>query len=247
MGDRTIIAWTERSWNPWRGCDKVSPGCAHCYMFTAQERYGLDPTQVVKTSKWGHPLRWEQLAAQANRRELVFTCSWSDWFHETADPWRADAWDVIRRCPHLDFQILTKRDDRIATHLPADWGEGYPNVWLGVSIENDRFVARADSLRRVPAVVRFISAEPLLGPLPSLSLTGIDWLIVGGESGPGFRPMDLAWVRDLRARATAQRVAFFFKQSAAPRTEMGIMLDGRIVREYPRPRRTRWAGSSTLF
>jgi len=237
MSDATIIAWTEHTWNPWRGCDKVSPGCAHCYMFTGQERWGADPTVVVRTSKWGDPRKWERAAAAANRRERVFTCSWSDWFHVTADPWRDEAWAVIRDCPHLDFQILTKRHERITDHLPADWGPGgYPNVWLGVSIENDRHVFRADTLRTVPAAVRFISAEPLLGPLPSLDLTNIDWLIVGGESGPGWRPMDVAWARDLRRRAAQARVAFFFKQSAAPRTEMGIELDGRLVREYPTPR-----------
>ena len=246
MSDRTIIAWTEHTWNPWRGCTKISPGCAHCYMFTAQERWGLDPTVVTRTSKWREPLKWEKEAAAANRTALVFTCSWSDWFHVDADPWRREAWAIIRQCPHLHFQILTKRDDRIREQLPRDWGEGYPNVWLGVSIENDKFVYRADTLRTIPAAVRFISAEPLLAPLPSLELTGIDWLIVGGESGPDYRPMDLAWVRTLREQAKAAGTAFFFKQSAAPRTEMGIRLDGRIIREYPRPRRLPWA-APTLF
>jgi protein gp37 len=239
MSDATIIAWTEHTWNPWRGCTKISPGCAHCYMFTAQERWGRDPSIVLRTTTWSDPLRWERDAAQRGRRALVFTCSWSDWFHEDADPWRDEAWAVIRACPHLHFQILTKRDDRIASHLPADWGPGgYPNVWLGVSIENDRFTSRADTLRRIPAVVRFISAEPLLGPVPSLDLTSIDWLIVGGESGPGYRPMSLEWVRALQVRADQSGTAFFFKQSAAPRTEMGIQLDGRIVRNYPTPRST---------
>jgi protein gp37 len=248
MSDRTIIAWTEHTWNPWRGCDKVSPGCAHCYMFTAQRRAGLNPEVVVRTSKWGEPHKWERAAAIDHRRELVFTCSWSDWFHDTADRWRDEAWEVIRACPHLHFQILTKRPERIAAHLPADWGaEGYPNVWLGVSIENDRFVGRADLLRTIPAVVRFISAEPLLGPLPSLNLTSIDWIIVGGESGPGYRPMDLAWVRALRTHAQAAGVAFFFKQSAAPRTEMGIHLDGQLVRHYPTPRRARALHALPLF
>lgn len=236
MSDSTIIAWTERTWNPWRGCTKVSPGCAHCYMFTAQERYGQNPHVVVRTKKWGDPIKWNRDAVAAGRIERVFTCSWSDWFHVDADPWRAEAWDIIKRCPNLHFQILTKRDDRIAAQLPADWGKGYPNVWLGVSIENDRFTYRADRLREIPAAVRFISAEPVLGPMPSLNLKRIDWLIVGGESGPNFRPMDHEWVRELRAKATRARTAFFFKQSAAPRTEMGITLDGQVVREYPTPR-----------
>jgi protein gp37 len=252
MSDQTIIAWTDRTWNPWRGCAKVSPGCAHCYMFTAQERYGRDPTVVVRsTSTWKDPLKWEQAAAKAGHLERVFTCSWSDWFIVEADPWRDEAWALIRQCPHLQFQILTKREDRIRDHLPADWGDGYPNVWLGVSIENDKFTARADTLRDIPAAVRFISAEPVLGPMPSLDLRGIDWLIVGGESGPNFRPMDHAWVRDLRRLAKQAHTAFFFKQSAAFRTEMGITLDGQVVREYPTPRRLPMAvadaGTGDLF
>lgn len=237
MAEQTIIAWTDRTWNPWRGCTRVSPGCAHCYMFSAQERYGRDPSIVTRTKTWNDPIRWERDASIARRTERVFTCSWSDWFHADADTWRDEAWALIRRCPHLTFQILTKRDDRMADHLPSDWGAGYPNVWLGVSIENDRFVSRADTLRRIPAVVRFISAEPLLGPLPSLDLSGIQWLIVGGESGVGYRPMDHAWVRALHVMATASGTAFFFKQSAAPRTEMGIYLDGQIARAYPMTRR----------
>lgn len=237
MSERTIIAWTERSWNPWRGCTKVSPGCKNCYMFTAQLRYGRNPAEVVRTGTWGDPLRWQRRAAARGTTERVFTCSWSDWFHDDADAWRDEAWDIIRRCPNLTFQILTKRPERIVDHLPADWGQGWPNVWLGVSIERDDYCGRADILRQIQAAVRFISAEPLLGPLPSLNLTGIDWLIVGGESGPGYRPMEHAWARDLRDRAHAAGVAYFFKQSAAPRTETGIELDGQVVREYPAPRR----------
>lgn len=235
MSDTTLIAWTEHTWNPWRGCTKISPGCAHCYMFTAQRRWGNDPEVVVRTQKWSQPARWEQEAIRKRKRAMVFTCSWSDWFHDAADGWRDEAWAVVKSCPHLDFQILTKRPERIAAHLPADWGRGYPNVWLGVSIENPRFQWRADILRPIPASVRFISAEPLLAPLPTLDLTGIHWLIVGGESGPDYRPMQVEWARDLRAKAKAAGTAFFFKQSAAPRTEMGIKLDGRIVREYPTP------------
>lgn len=233
MGDSTIIAWTDKTWNPWRGCTKVSPGCAHCYMFRDQLRYGRDPEVVTRTTTWGDPLKWQKQAAALGVHWRVFTCSWSDWFHEGADGWRDEAWAVVKACPNLTFQILTKRSDRIAAHLPADWGTGYPNVWLGVSIENDRFIHRADDLRRIHAAVRFISAEPLLGPLPSLSLRGIDWLIVGGESGPEFRPMDHAWARHLRTEAREAECAFFFKQSAGFKTETGIQLDGQIVREYP--------------
>ncbi|MDB5341291.1 MAG: hypothetical protein JWN70_6910 [Planctomycetaceae bacterium] len=236
MSDKTIIAWTTRTWNPWRGCTKISAGCKNCYMFTAQERYGRNPKEVVRTKTWGDPLKWQRLAAAAGETEMVFTCSWSDWFHADADEWRDEAWALVRRCPNLQFQILTKRSDRIEAHLPADWGEGYPNVWLGVSIESDEYTFRADELRDIPAAVRFISAEPLLNPLTSLNLTNIDWLIVGGESGPGWRPMDHAWAIELQEKCSASGTAFFFKQSAAPRTEMGIELNGKIAREFPIPR-----------
>ncbi len=166
MGERSAIEWTQATYNPWRGCDKVSPGCARCYMFSEQRRYGRDPSIVVRCSDatFFAPLRkraWLDLPAGSN----VFTCSWSDWFHEDADAWRAEAWDIIRRRPDLIWQILTKRPERIVEHLPADWGAGWPHVWMGVTIENRRFVGRADLLRDVPAAVRFISAEPLLGPL----------------------------------------------------------------------------------
>ena len=234
MGERTGISWTQRTWNPWRGCTKISPGCKHCYMFRDQRRFGGNPSVVVRTKTWGQPLKWQRSAARRGAVEMVFTCSWSDWFHEAADPWRDEAWLVVRRCPNLIFQILTKRPERIAGRLPADWGEGYPNVWLGTSIENNDYVWRADVLRRIPAALRFISAEPLLGPLPDLDLTGIDWLIVGGESGPDFRPMDKDWVRQLRDRALALGVAFFFKQDAGRHPETGAVLDGKLWREFPR-------------
>src|SRR5688572_899551 len=118
MSIRTIIAWTEHTFNPWRGCTKISPGCKICYMFPGQKRYGRDPTTVVRTKTWGDPLKWQREAAAAGRTETVFTCSWSDWFHENADEWRDEAWDLIKRCPNLQFQILTKRHDRILGHLP---------------------------------------------------------------------------------------------------------------------------------
>jgi protein gp37 len=238
MAEKSIISWTDRTWNPWRGCTKISPGCTNCYMFTAQERYGRDPKKVERTKTWGDPVRWQKEAAAAGRTDLVFTCSWSDWFHADADAWRDEAWAVIKKCPNLNFQVLTKRSERIADHLPADWGpQGYPNVWLGVSVENKRYgLPRIDHLRTVPAVVRFLSVEPLLEDLGTVNLTGIDWVLVGGESGPGYRHMDHAWAISLRDQCKAAGVAFHFKQSSAPRTEMGVELEGRIIREYPTPR-----------
>lgn len=245
MGETTKISWTEHTWNPWRGCTKISPGCAHCYMYTQQERFGGNPFIVQQTkSTWNDPLRWQREAAAAGRTERVFTCSWSDFFHKDADAWRARAWDIISQCPNLQFQILTKRPERIAEHLPGiielklygnllHWDRGWPNVWLGVSVENPRYLSRVDELRKIPARVHFISAEPLLSGLPDLDLKDIEWLIVGGESGPGFRPMKTEWARELRDKALGAGTAFFFKQISAPRTEMGCILDGREWKEYP--------------
>ncbi|MCI0722110.1 MAG: phage Gp37/Gp68 family protein [Acidobacteria bacterium] len=243
MADTTAISWTTRTFNPWRGCTKVSPGCDHCYMFTAQrkrqEQTGnfelWNPEIVQRTKTWGDPLRWQRAAEKAGVIETVFTCSWSDWFHNKADAWRPEAWDIIRRCPNLHFQILTKRAERMTRHLPPDWGEGYPNVWLGVSVESKKYLWRMDYLRRCPARVRFISAEPLLEDLELTpdQVVGIHQVIVGGESGPGYRPMDHEWARRILALCRQQRIAYFFKQSAAPRTEMGTKLDGRTYQEYP--------------
>lgn len=160
MGEATGIQWTEKTWNPIQGCHKISAGCKNCYMFSDKRRYGQDPDKVVRSADatFYAPLRkWKEPS-------LIFTCSWSDWFIEEADEHRADMWDVIRRTPHT-YQILTKRADRILDHLPEDWGDGWPNVWLGVSVENQEQDWRIAELLKVPAAVRFLSMEPLLGPV----------------------------------------------------------------------------------
>lgn len=213
MASVSAIEWTDATWNPWMGCERVSPGCAHCYMYREQRQYGHDPEALRRSkTKFFEPLQWKE-------PRLVFTCSWSDWFHPVADAWREEAWNVIRETPHLTYQILTKRPELIPERLPDDWGDGWENVWLGVSIENSRFTWRADRLREVPASVRFISAEPLLGSLfessgrkSALELDGIDWLIVGGESGPGSRPLDLDWAVELVSACDASSTALFVKQ-----------------------------------
>jgi len=209
----SAIEWTDATWNPWMGCERVSPGCAHCYMYREQRQYWHDPEALRRSkTKFFEPLRWQEA-------KLVFTCSWSDWFHPSADAWRDEAWDVIQQTPHLTYQILTKRPELISDRLPEDWNQGWANVWLGVSIENSRFTWRADVLRDVPAEVRFISAEPLLGSLfkssgrrSPLDLDGIDWLIVGGESGPGARPLNLSWAFELAEACDQASTAFFMKQ-----------------------------------
>lgn len=221
MTQRSAIEWTDHTWNPWQGCTQVSPGCAHCYMFREKRRFGQDPETVVRSAAatFTAPLRWTEPAR-------VFTCSWSDFFHESADDWRDEAWDIIRRTPHLTYQVLTKRIERVPEHLPADWDRGYPNVWLGVSVENNRHVYRAAELAVLPARVRFVSAEPLLGPVGDLDaafhvrlhgktvtpIDKLDWVIVGGESGPNARPMQLSWAREVRDLCEAHGVAFFLKQ-----------------------------------
>lgn len=212
MGKTTEISWAQATWNPWLGCRKVSAGCAHCYAERNMKRYGRDFKQVVRSkTTFNDPVKWKK-----TRR--VFTCSWSDWFIEEADPWRDDAYEVMRQAPHHTYLILTRRPERILDHLPRDWGAGWPNVWLGVSVELQRYApSRIAELAGVPAQVRFVSAEPLLGPLDltsPLMIGGVDWVIVGGESGPNRRPMDMAWARSLRDQCKASGVAFYFKQDS---------------------------------
>jgi protein gp37 len=251
MGETTGISWTSHTFNPWIGCVKVSPGCAHCYAeelvktkFGKPELWG--PTsagkhrQVTTDANWRKPLAWNAAARDAGKVALVFSGSLCDIFedHPDANTARPRAWEIIRGTTFLSWQLLTKRPENIARMLPADWGAGYPNVWLGTSIENNDYVSRADILRAIPATVRFVSYEPALGPLDQLDLEGLDWIIYGGESGPGYRQHDLAWPRDMKRRCDDAAVAFFYKQGAAPRTEMFTTLDGKKVQEYPIPRVT---------
>jgi protein gp37 len=239
VGVSTGIQWTDETWNPVTGCSKVSPGCAHCYAET------LALTRLA--GKAGYPglpwtpenaaanvsLRPERLRKPLTWREprMVFVNSMSDLFHELV-PWEYidQVFDVMEQAERHTFQVLTKRPERMrALARPA-----LPNVWLGTSIENDRFVGRADYLREAPAAVRFLSLEPLLGPLPSLDLNGIDWVIVGGESGPDHRLVNPDWVRDIRDRVVAAKAAFFFKQwgGLTPKSG-GRSLDGRTWDEFP--------------
>ncbi len=232
MGKATGIEWTDATWNPWYGCAKVSPGCAHCYMFREQTRYRKDPAIVQRSkTKFREPLRWRE-------PQRVFTCSWSDWFHEAADAWRPEAWDIVRQCPHLVFQILTKRPERILDHLPPDWGDGWPNVWLGVSVENRRWTTRIPLLTAVPARVRFISCEPLLGPLvlPYEHRADIHWVIAGGESGPNARRTETWWLEDLQRQCAGSRIPFFLKQLGGfpdARAHDAAVLNGRRYTEMP--------------
>lgn len=213
MAYTTGIRLTDSTWNPWSGCRMVSPGCAHCYMFRDKRRYGQDPTIVVRSkSTFYNPLKWKE-----PRR--IFTCSWSDWFIEEADRWRDEVWEIIRKTPHHTYHILTKRPERILDHLPPDWGNGYDNVWLGVTAENQKQAdRRIPILLSVPAKVRFLTCEPLLGPIhldPKSVLPHIHWVIVGGESGHRVRPMHPAWARSLRDQCVSAGIPFHFKQWGA--------------------------------
>jgi len=186
MGKETKISWTNSTYNPWRGCIKISAGCKNCYMFPNQEHYGFNPHEIVRTGKpvFTSPLRWLEPAK-------VFVCSWSDFFIEQADPWRAEVWEIIKRTPHLTYQILTKRPERILEHLPSDWGEGWPNVWMGVTIEDTANMGRAAILADIPAKLRFISYEPALEYVdfaPIFKTGKFQWLVSGGETGKEARP-----------------------------------------------------------
>jgi protein gp37 len=228
------IEWTEATWNPVTGCTKVSAGCKFCYAERLAHRlkamgkpqYADGFRLTLQPASLELPLRWR-------RPRLIFVNSMSDLFQEGVPAkYLEQVFAVMNRCPQHTFQILTKRPGRASTLAARfDWTD---NLWMGTSVENERVIARIDALRRVPARVRFLSLEPLLGPLPSLTLGGIDWVIVGGESGPGARPMQVDWVRSIRDQCLAKSVPFFFKQwGGVNKKRAGRILDGRTWDELP--------------
>jgi protein gp37 len=218
MGADSKIQWTDHTFNPWWGCAHVSPGCLNCYAEDLAARYGFDAwgarghRRMLGDGNWRDPEKWDRKAAAAGERARVFCASMADVFEDRPDldaP-RARLWDLIERTGWLDWMLLTKRPENIARMIP--WGDNWPsNVWAGTSVEDQR---RADErlpvLRAVPAT-RFLSVEPLLGPV-ALDPEGIDWVIVGGESGPGARPMDLEWARAVRDTCQRADVPVFVKQ-----------------------------------
>ncbi len=225
MGEKTGIAWCDATWNCWQGCHKVSAGCKNCYMFSEKTRYGQNPNVVIRSSDatFNAPLKWAKNPAKYGHIKRVFVDSWSDFFIEEADPWRDEAWEIMRKTPQFIYQLCTKRPERIAQCLPPDWGDGYPNVWLLTSTENQAAAdLRIPILIKIPAVVHGISAEPLLGPIdfrkvPTFNRIGLDlsdfWVIVGGESGSNARPMISSWADSIRQQCEKAGVAFFFKQN----------------------------------
>lgn len=239
----SAIEWTEVTWNPSTGCDRTSPGCDHCYALTlakrlramGQPKYQNDGDP--RTSGPGFKLTLHPDVVDAPRgwpgSRTVFVNSMSDLFHEDVPlEFIRSVFHVMAETPQHQYQVLTKRSKRLrqlAGMLP--WPS---NVWMGVSVETQRYAFRVDHLRDVPAAIRFVSAEPLLGPV-EMDLGGIDWLIVGGESGPGARPIDAGWVRSLRDQSAASGVAFFFKQWGGRTPKAGGReLDGRTWDEMPK-------------
>ena len=238
MAFSSPIEWTESTWNPVTGCTKISPGCKHCYaermakrlhaMGSANYANGFELTLQEQALEL--PLRWK-------KPQVIFVNSMSDLFHKDVPvSFIQRVFDVMRRASWHEFQVLTKRADRLAKVSPQlDWA---PNVWMGVSVESAKYVHRIDDLRKTGAAVKFLSIEPLLGAIPNIDLTGIDWAIVGGESGPGARPMHPDWVREIREACQQQQVPFFFKQwGGVQKKRTGRELDGQTWDEMPRRKR----------
>ncbi len=235
MSTNSTIEWTESTWNPITGCTKVSPGCEHCYAermayrlkAMGQPNYRNGFQLTVHPHMLDRPLGWK-------KPQMVFVNSMSDLFHQDVPlDFIQQVFAVMREAHWHTFQVLTKRAERLAAlDADLDWPA---NVWMGVSVENRDYTGRIDYLRQIRADVKFLSLEPLLGPLSDLDLHEIDWVIVGGESGPGARPMDRAWVTDIRDQCLAANIPFFFKQWGGTRKKKaGRKLEGRFWNQMPR-------------
>jgi protein gp37 len=234
MATNSGIEWTDATWNPVTGCTKISPGCKHCYaermsrrlQAMGQRNYvnGFEPT--LQPHMLNLPTSWR-------KPRHIFVNSMSDLFHESVpEQYIQRVFGVMRQAPWHRYQVLTKRAERLETLDPVlEW---HPSIWMGVSVESQRYAYRIDHLRRTGAAVKFLSLEPLLGPLHRLDLTGIDWVIVGGESGPHARPMAEEWAQDLKDQCLDAGVSFFFKQwGGVFKKRTGRTLDGRTWDEMP--------------
>lgn len=234
MGQGSGIEWTEATWNPVTGCTKISPGCTHCYaerlagrlQAMGQRNYANGFDLTLQPHMLDLPLQWK-------RPRMIFVNSMSDLFHiDVPLDYIQEVFRVMEQAHWHSFQVLTKRADRLEMLSPQlRWA---PNIWMGVSVESQKYGHRIDHLRQVPARIRFLSIEPLLGPLESLDLRNIDWVIVGGESGPGARPLDAAWALDLRDQCLSANVPFFFKQwGGVNKKRAGRLLEGRLWNDLP--------------
>ncbi|WP_084312496.1 DUF5131 family protein [Desulfobulbus elongatus] len=251
MGKQTGISWTDHTWNPWQGCRPVSPGCANCYMYREKRRYGQDPATVMRSSRetFNAPLKWMDPAK-------VFVCSWSDFFIDNADQWRDEAWKIMRKTPHLTFQILTKRPENIAGRLPDGWP--FPNVWIGITAENQEMAnKRIPILLKIPAELRFVSIEPMVGPVDLTDIVSgeegdehhfnalfcdvdieddvdfggrtVGWVIVGGETGQKARTMQPEWALAVKEQCCIFGTPFFMKQMSGKKPIPEYLLK----REFP--------------
>jgi protein gp37 len=252
VADRSSIEWTGSTWNPTTGCDRTSPGCDHCYALTlakrlkamGQAKYQRDGDP--RTSGPGFGVTLHEDALDLPRRwgapRTVFVNSMSDLFHDGVPAaFIHRVFEVMRSTPQHTYQVLTKRSRRLERLAPAlDWS---PNVWMGVSIETEKYLFRARHLQSTAAAVRFLSLEPLLGPLPDLDLAGIDWVIVGGESGHLARPVHPDWIRDIRDQCIEADTPFFFKQWGGRTPKAGGReLDGQTWDQMPKDTRAKAAG-----
>ena len=234
MANHSSIEWTEATWNPVTGCTKISAGCLHCYAETMAKRlqamgqanYANGFKLTLQPQMLDVPLRWR-------KPRTIFVNSMSDLFHKNVPTsYIEQVFSIMKRAHWHRFQVLTKRSDRLLQlSNELDWAE---NIWMGVSVENEQTLFRVDNLRHTGAAVKFLSLEPLLGPLGRLKLDGIDWVIVGGESGPGARPMDPKWVSQILRACQRAKVPFFFKQwGGVQKKRAGRLLDGRTWDEFP--------------
>ena len=234
MATNSSIEWTESTWNPVSGCTKVSAGCLNCYaermamrlQAMGQERYANGFNVALHCEALAEPYQWK-------KSRVVFVNSMSDLYHEKIPvDFIRKVFAVMNENKQHTFQILTKRSGRLCELAPLlEWSE---NIWMGVTIENNDYVGRADDLRKVNAAVKFLSLEPLLGPLPDLKLDGINWVIIGGESGPGARSMKKEWVLDIKRKCENKKIPFFFKQwGGVNKKKAGRLLRGRTWDNYP--------------
>lgn len=237
MGDNSPIQWNETTWHPTTGCSKVSRGCANCY--AEREHFRLEKMGQAKYQGGFKQLRTHQFELARPKRwtrgRMIFVNSMSDIFHaDIPEIFIMAVWAVMNECPQHQFQVLTKRTDRMVEMAhKLTWT---PNIWMGVSVEDHRVIGRVKQLQRVPAFIRFISAEPLVNDIGPLNLEGIQWLIAGGESGPRCAEMDLAWPRNLLRQCREQHVAFFMKQLGGVWNKRGKLEDlpeDLRVREFP--------------
>ncbi len=242
MAENSKIEWTDHTFNPWIGCQKVSPGCDHCYAESLSKRYGWvewgphGQRKRTSAANWKKPLQWNKTAKAAGTRPRVFCASLADVFdNQVPEHWRIDLFDLIGDTEHLDWLLLTKRPENIRKMLPTNWNvEDYQNVWIGTTCEDqEHYDRRWPILQKIPASVRFISYEPAIGPLRlhigERGAVQPDWIICGGESGPGYRPMPEEWAADIGGDCALRRVAFFMKQMAGKKPIPPAML----VREFP--------------